>query len=356
MPGSMSPPPSMPRPRLSLPLLSAEPMHVSVTRGGAEESRHEVDIALCDADGAVLIGLGDVERLVFPRSAMKPLQALALSEKMTSLDPGLRLTAVELSLICASHNGQEEHVTAAADLLARFGLSPDLLSCGAHWSGDQATMVEQVRRLAAPERIHNNCSGKHSGMLVLGSLMGVDAKGYADLSHPVQQAILGTLEFMTGVDITQFPSGIDGCGAPALSAPLGNWARGFALFAGGGDLPDGRLAACQRLRDGIAAAPQMIAGDRRMCSAVAASLGKDITAKTGAEGVFAAAFHAFGLGLMLKARDGNSRAANVALGAVIHALGYDLPEAVLPFASPQLQNWAGLDVGDIRVTGALAIS
>ena len=215
----------VPRPRLSLPLLSAEPMHVSVTRGGAEESCHLVDVALCDADGTVLIGLGEVERLVFPRSAMKPLQALALAEKMTGLDPGLRLTPSELSLICASHNGQTEHVTAAAGLLARFGLSPDLLSCGPQWSGDQPTMVEQVRAITTPDRIHNNCSGKHAGMLVLGSLMGTDPQGYADLAHPVQQAILGMLEFMTGIDITQFPSGIDGCGAPALSAPLGNWAR-----------------------------------------------------------------------------------------------------------------------------------
>ena len=164
------------------------------------------------------------------------------------------------------------------------------------------------------------------------------------------------LEFMTGIDITQFPSGIDGCGAPALSAPLGNWARGFALFAGGGDLPDRRHAACLRLRDGIAAAPRMIAGDRRMCSAVAEGLGMNITAKVGAEGVYAAAFHDFGLGLMLKARDGNSRAANAALGAVIHALGYDLPEAVRSLASPVLRNWAGQDVGEIRVTGALALS
>ena len=346
----------VPRPRLSLPLLSAEPMHVSVTRGGAEESCHLVDVALCDADGTVLIGLGEVERLVFPRSAMKPLQALALAEKMTGLDPGLRLTPSELSLICASHNGQTEHVAAAAGLLARFGLSPDLLSCGPQWSGDQPTMVEQVRAITTPDRIHNNCSGKHAGMLVLGSLMGADPQGYADLAHPVQQAILGMLEFMTGIDITQFPSGIDGCGAPALSAPLGNWARGFALFAGGGDLPDGRHAACLRLRDGIAAAPHLIAGDRRMCSAVAASLGMNITAKIGAEGVYAAAFHDFGLGLMLKARDGNSRAANAGLGAVIHALGYDLPETVMSYASPRLQNWAGQDVGTVRVTGALAFS
>ena len=346
----------MPQPRVSLPLFSADPLPVSVRRGGAEESLHLVDVALCDGDGIVVMGLGEVERLVFPRSAMKPLQALALAERMTSLDPGLRLTPSELSLICASHNGQIEHVEGARALLERFGLSPDLLSCGSQWSGDKPTMIEQARSMSAPERIHNNCSGKHSGMLVLGSLMGADPAGYADLSHPVQQAILGTLEFMTGIDITQFPSGIDGCGAPALSAPLGSWARGFAMFAGGGQMPDSRTAACARLRDGIAAAPQMIAGDRRMCSAVAAGFGSQITAKTGAEGVYAAAFHDYGLGLMVKARDGNGRASDAALGAVIHALGYDLPDAVRDFTEPELRNWAGQTVGELRIEGPLALS
>jgi L-asparaginase II len=121
-------------------------------------------------------------------------------------------------------------------------------------------------------------------------------------------------------------------------------------------MPDSRTAACARLRDGIAAAPQMIAGDRRMCSAVAAGFGSKITAKTGAEGVYAAAFHDYGLGLMVKARDGNGRASDAALGAVIHALGYDLPQAVRDFTLPVLRNWAGQTVGEIRIEGPLALS
>lgn len=346
----------MPEPRLSLPLISAEPLCVSVTRGTGEESCHNVDVAVCDADGGVLIGLGDIERGVFPRSAMKPLQALALAEKWTELDQQQRLSPAEFSLICASHNAQSEHVEAVRHLLGKFGLSPDLLACGAHWSGDQTVMIEQVRSFKTPERIHNNCSGKHSGMLILASLMGVDPEDYADLAHPVQQRILGAVEFMVGVDLTQFPHGVDGCGAPALSGPLGNWARGFAMFAGGGALSDTRAAACARLRDGVAAAPLMIGGDRRMCTALAEGFGVKITAKVGAEGVYAAAFHEFGLGAMVKARDGNSRAADAAIGAVIHALGYDLPPVVRPHALPELHNWEGDHIGEVRVTGALEIA
>jgi len=340
-------------PRIALPLISEEPLHVLVTRGGAEESCHAVDVALCDGDGGVLVGLGDVERRVFPRSAMKPLQAIALAEAWEGLTTETRLTPVEFSLICGSHNGQPEHVAAVEGLLAKFGLDAGHLACGRQWSSDQPTMIDQVRSLDQPGRIHNNCSGKHAGMLALSTIIGAGPQGYAAITHPVQQKILGVLEAMVGLDLMAHPHGIDGCGAPAMSAPLGNWARGFALFAGGGELAAGRAAACARIRSGIAAAPRLIAGDRRLCTALASAFGERITAKIGAEGVYGCAFHEFGLGAMVKARDGNARAAEAAIAALIHALGYDLPEDVAALAMPRLVNWAGDAVGDIRVGAPL---
>ena len=316
-------------------LISDDPLHVSVTRGGAEESCHAVDVALCDADGSVLVGLGDVERLVFPRSAMKPLQAIALSEAWEGIDEAKRLVPAEMSLICASHNGQPEHVDAVRRLLDRFELPVELLSCGPQWSSDQPTMIAQTRTIDTPGRIHNNCSGKHAGMLVLSRCLGHDPKGYAALTHPVQQAILGTLEAMVGIDLMAHPHGrrLRRAGIERTARQLG--ARVCAVRRRG-ELPAGRMAACTRIRQGIAAAPRMIAGDRRLCTAIGEAFGEQITAKTGAEGVFAAAFHEFGLGAMVKARDGNSRAAGAAMAAVIHALGYDLPEPVRALSLPRL--------------------
>ena len=340
-------------PRLKLPCLSADPFQVSILRAGIQESCHEVDLALCDADGNVLIGLGDVERPVFPRSAMKPLQAIALAEAWDALDAGQRPTMAEFALICGSHNGQTEHVAAVEVLLARFDLDIASLTCGAHWSSDQKTMIDQVRNFELPSRAHNNCSGKHAGMLALSKAIGAGEAGYASLDHPVQQSILGVVEMMVGIDLMSQPHGIDGCGAPALSAPLGNWARGFALFAGGGELPAGRTAACTRIRDGIASAPRMIAGDRRLCTALATAFADRITAKIGAEGVYSCAFHEFGLGAMVKARDGSMRAAEAAIVALIHALGYDLPAEVSALAMPRLKNWAGEEVGSITAGAPL---
>ena len=201
-------------PRIKLPYHSDSPFHVSVLRAGAEESSHAVDVALCDADGTVLLGLGDVERPVFPRSAMKPLQAIALAEAWDELDADRRPTSAEFALICGSHNGQPEHVDAVKGLLAKFGIDTAFLTCGSHWSSDQQTMIDQIRSFESPERIHNNCSGKHAGMLALSKAIGAGQAGYADLAHPVQQSILGAVEMMVGVDVMSHTHGIDGCGAP----------------------------------------------------------------------------------------------------------------------------------------------
>jgi L-asparaginase II len=320
------------------------------------ESYHAVDIAVCDADGKVFISLGDIERSIFPRSAMKPLQSIALAEKYAQSDMSPAIENSEWSIICASHNGQPIHSAAVSQLLAKFDLDQNCLICGAHWSIERNTMIDQVQNMKAPERIHNNCSGKHSGMLILAKLMGVPNDGYAAITHPVQQSIIGVLDVMTGVDVLSHAHGIDGCGAPALSAPLGNWARAFALFADHDQLPPHRAEACERITNGIASAPLLLAGERRLCSALAAAFGSRITGKTGAEGVYAAALHDLGLGVMLKCRDGQTRAAEVALGAVLHAIGYDIPVSLDHFFKPVLRNWEGDVVGDITFEGGIDVS
>ena len=338
------------KPKLTLPFISDDPLRILVNRNQAVESVHEIDIALCDADGQVILGMGAIEKPIFPRSAMKPLQAIALLELLAEKGDGQPvLTMAERALICASHNGEAFHSKAVKTLLAKFNISPDKLICGAHWSLDQQSLIEQVRALDAPDKTHNNCSGKHAGMLILALLLTGSVAGYAEFSHQAQQRILGVLEMMTGTDLMTHSHGIDGCGAPVYSAPLGNWARAFALFAGGGILPMTRERACLDLRKAIAENPLYIAGHNRACSAVNKAYGEAITVKVGAEGVYSAAFHELGLGLMLKTRDGNKRGAEVALGAVIRAIGYQMPDALTPYFTPILRNWAGTEVGDITL-------
>ena len=332
-----------------LPFVHDHPLIVEVRRGGAVESTHLVDVAVVDCDGCVILGYGDTERPVFPRSAMKPLQSLALVEQLQTAGLDGSFCAETLCVTCASHNGQPAHIQAASALLRQFDIAEDHLICGAHWSLDQDSLIDQVRAAAAPTRLHNNCSGKHAGMLVLAHLMQAPFAGYHQPDHPVQQRILGCLEAMTGCDLTVYGTAVDGCGAPALAGPLGNWARGFALFTGDGALPEARQTACRTLTMAIADAPHMIAGDRRLCSTVNQAFGPAVTAKVGAEGVYAAAFHDLGLGLMLKARDGAKRAAEQALLHVLQVMGFALPVPVTAAFQPELTNWAGAAVGDIKV-------
>ena len=325
------------------------PLQIDVIRGEAVESRHLVDIALSDGQGRLMLGYGDVEAVVFPRSAIKPLQALAVVEALQEAGQLEQLSDQEIAVLCASHNGEQQHVDIVGRLLDRFDIPQDRLACGAHWSLHQPTLISQARSLNSPEKIHNNCSGKHAGMLVLAHLCGHEAANYADWQHPVQRRMIQIMSQLASCDILSYPHGIDGCGAPAFSAPLQAWARAFALFAGGGTLDDGLAAGCRTLSQAIAKAPFMIAGSGRCCSAVNQAFAGEITVKVGAEGVYSVAVNSLGLGGMLKVRDGNVRAAEVGLGHLLSMLGVSLPDSLSAFFVPTLKNWAGDEIGRIAV-------
>ena len=331
------------------PFISAEPLIISVNRNSVIESVHEVDIALCDAEANTLFGMGNYQGEIFPRSAMKPLQAIALIELLNKTNKQDSFTTAEIALICASHNGEEFHSKAVKSLLAKFEINYEELVCGAHWSLEQESLIEQVRTFEQPDKTHNNCSGKHAGMIILAKLLTGKSKNYAEINHQAQQLILRKLEIMTGENLLEYVMGIDGCGAPVYRAPLKSWARAFAMFAGGGELPANIRETCCKIRQSIANNSYIIAGKNRACSAINKTYGEAITAKVGAEGVYSAAFHGSQLGLMLKARDGSKRGAEVALGAIFKIMGFPISEDVEPYFRPQILNWAGSKVGDITI-------
>lgn len=254
----------------------------------------------------------------------------------------------EIAFICATHNVELLQTETVISLLGKFNISTDELVCGAYWSMHQETMISKVKNIDVPQKVHNDCSGNHSGMLILSKLLNGKTFGYACLATAAQQKILGILEFMTGLDLMQHPNGIVCCGAPVFSAPLANWARAFALFTDDGGLPEARCNACQRIRKIIAAEPSHIAGHGGACSAINAAYGNAITVNTGAEGVYSATFHEFGLGRVVKAKDGNKRGAEIAIDVVIKVLGYPINELVKGFFQPKLKNWTGDDVGDVK--------
>jgi L-asparaginase II len=328
---------------------SPEPILVEVLRGEMVESRHCGAYAVVDAAGGVVLAQGDIEHPVYPRSAIKPLQALPLIE--TGAADRFGLGVKEIALACASHNGTAPVVAGVEAWLARIGLGPGDLECGVDPPIDQAAAQALIRAGQPFSALHNNCSGKHAGFLTTARHLGEPTRGYIAWDHPVQQRILGVLEQMSGLDLSAAPRGIDGCGIPVIGMPLGNLALAMARLGDPVDLPEHRAVATRRVREAMAAEPYFVAGSGRFCSTLMAVTGAAVTVKTGAEGVFAAALPTLGLGIALKVDDGASRASEVALAGLLRHLGLLSPaqqEALGPLLSPSVLNRAGRETGRIR--------
>ena len=341
------------------------PILVEVLRGHAVESTHCGALAVLDADGAVLASIGDIERPVFPRSAVKVLQALPLVASGAADQLGL--TDAELALACASHTGEALHAQTAARVLAKAGLDASALECGAHWP----TLDSAARALAAqgfaPDALNNNCSGKHAGFLCLacamhgGSGAGLNLRqyvqGYVKAEHPVMREVTAALQAATSYDLASAPQGIDGCSIPTFAVPLRNLALAFARVGTGVGLSAGHANAAQRLRRAVASAPFMVAGTGRFDTRVMELLGERVFCKVGAEGVFCAALPERGLGVAIKIDDGNNaRACEVVMAAVIEALlPLDDAQASLmrSLSELQLTNWNGIHVGQLRAAAVL---
>jgi L-asparaginase II len=328
---------------------ASNPFTVTVSRGPIVESHHNVIAAISDADGKLLRSWGDVENAVYLRSAIKPLQALPLVE--TGAADDLNVTEQELSLACASHNGEITHVDAVSDWLKRIGLGIDDLECGTHWPKFEAAALELAGAGFTPTAAHNNCSGKHSGFLSTAVHMKEKTQGYIHLDHPVQQRLVKVLEDFTDLDLSRAPIGTDGCSIPTIAIPLDKAALAIARFADPSKLEAGRAAACHRIQTAIAKYPHMIAGTDRLCTALDGAAHGKVIAKIGAEAVYLAALPELGLGIALKALDGADRAAEVALGALLDDLGVmtdDIRETADPYFHPILRNRNNIVVGHLE--------
>ena len=327
----------------------ANPVLVEVTRGEMVESRHRGSAVVVDTRGKIAASWGNHGAAVYPRSAVKPLQAIPLVESGAAEAYGLG--DAEIALACASHAGEARHIETVAAWLERIGLDQSDLECGPYWPMNEDASRALAARGQTPTAIHNNCSGKHAGFLATAVHKGEKTKGYVRFEHPVQQRILGTLEAMCGLDLGDAPRGIDGCAIPTIAIPLENLAWGMARFGAPGELSDSRAAACRRIAGAMAAEPFMVAGTGRYCTEIMQVTGGAALVKTGAEGVFCAALPQFGLGVALKCDDGAGRAAEVMLSAVLRHIGVldDPMEAKLAARiTAPVTNRSGRHVGDVR--------
>ena len=331
------------------------PILVEAMRGGTRESAHRGAVAVVDADGAIVLALGDVERPIFPRSAIKVLQALPLVESGAADQLGL--SDEELAIACASHNGEPAHTAVVERMLARAGLDLSALECGTQWPTREAVQRELAAAGIEPNALNNNCSGKHAGFLCLACALhgGVNLRqyvgGYVKPEHPVMREVTAALQATTGYDLASAPRGTDGCSIPTYAVPLRHLAHAFARVGTGVGLSEGHALAAKRLRAAVAKAPFMVAGTGRFDTRVMERLGERVFCKVGAEGVFCAALPELGLGVAIKIDDGNnSRACEVVMAAVIEAfvaLDDEQASFMRALSELRLSNWNGIEVGQL---------
>lgn len=330
---------------------------IEYTRGGLRESVHLGALAVVDETGRVLAQVGDIAQPIFMRSAAKPWQALSLIASGAADLFGL--TPREVALSCASHSGEHAHLTVAAGMAAKIGVSAADLRCGSHPVESIETENDLVRQGAARDDLYNNCSGKHLGMLAQAKLLGQPLPTYLDMDGAVQQAILQRVAHVCALPMTAIQLGIDGCSAPNFAVPLHAAAHAMArMMAPNGLAPDLRDAAI-RVTQAMGAHPEMVQGQAGFDTIVMQTLPGALIAKRGAEGVQAIALapgvagpHA--LGLVVKIGDGGARAAIPAAAEALRQLNACPPalhdalnaHGWLP-PTPQA-NWRGLETGQAR--------
>ena len=340
-----------PRPEVETPVFVPA---ATVRRADLPESWHFAAAMVATPGGRTVFRLGG-DCHTFLRSCAKPFQALPLVQALLSGRGGFELSDADLGLICASHSGGPQHVERALELLRKGGFTEADLLCGAHAPLDSRYAEELRSAGREPSPLHNNCSGKHAGMLLACHLLGLPAADYVDPSHPLQKGIVDEMERFTGVPVAEMPVGIDGCSVPTFHLSLSAAARAWAALAAPRltDLPESPAAAAERILEAMAQAPEMVAGPGRFTTRLARVTGGRAVGKEGAEGLYCVAVRGpVAMGVALKIADGSDRARDGVAMEVLRQIGslsgdeFEALEAE-GFYRPELRNHRGIPVGRV---------
>ncbi len=328
----------------------ALPKHVPITvayRGGHPENIHHGSIAVVNAQGDLLASLGDVDSPLFTRSSLKPFQAMPLIAQAADR---YGLTDADVALLCASHNGEPMHVERAAALLSKIGAGESSLACGSHLPFFFSTNGVTPEPGARFTRLHHNCSGKHTGMLLLAHALGAPQAGYLDIGHAVQQQITRSVSHFSGVAVADLVLGTDGCSAPNYALPLRSLAHAFARLTL--DEPDPVYGkAPLRIARAMSQHPELVSGQGRNDLSLMRAGRGDWVSKVGADGVQALASFSRGIGIAAKVSDGQLAPLMVAFVSALDQLDWLDGESRAALASlipPPLKNAAGIEVGEMR--------
>lgn len=323
-----------------------------VTRSGRVESVHYGAFAVADTSGRLLKAAGDPEWSVYLRSAAKPFQAVA--DLHAGAGDTFDWTAEEIAVVCASHAAEPVHLAHVRRILEKAGLAETDLRCGPH-PPVSAVERDRLNRAGEPPRpIHNNCSGKHAGMLAACVASGWSTANYLEPNHRVQQTILEVMGRFAGAEPGSIPIGVDGCGVPSFSISLRGAATAFARLArpdaAAGSLTESDIAHARRVAAAMADHPRLVAGTGRFNTRLLEFTGPRVAAKGGAEGVFCAAVPEREIGIALKIADGSARAHPAVVCRLLRdwIAAFDWDE-FLSLADPPLLNTLSQPIGRIEL-------
>ncbi len=320
--------------------------NIEVIRGAILESRHRVHAAVVDSEGQLRASVGDPDFVTYFRSAAKPFQAAPLVRD--GVMDRFGITIEELALCCGSHAGEPRHLELALSMLEKIGVDPDLLECGAQQPGSKQSRRDLAEAGLEPVRLHNNCSGKHVGMLALARAHGWETAGYTRADHPVQGRILDAVARWTGLPYEGIALGTDGCGAVCFALQLRQMAFSYAKFAGAARAGEREAT---YIVGAMTSYPEMVGGEGRLCTDLMEQTNGRLFAKSGAEGLYCVGVPGAELGVALKIEDGSGRAVGPAVLSVLRQLDLiseDDIGALWSHAYPDLINSCGEVVGQIR--------
>lgn len=329
---------------------------VDVTRGDLIESIHIGHIAVVSHTGELIASKGNVNSIVYARSSMKPLQAIPIIE--TGAYKAFHLEPADLALCCASHNGEEQHTNRVVSMLRKADLHETSLQCGTHnprWEEAYHKIILEKREVTP---IYNNCSGKHSGMLLTAKHMNEPTDDYYSMEHPVQKRIIQVISDMSEIPVDEIQIGIDGCGVPVHGIPLEKIAFAYAKMAKPDNLSEKRQKAASQVVQAMMEAPEMVGGTNRFCTDFMNVVKGKMFGKAGAEGVYCIGDLKTGIGIAIKIEDGNARATSPVAVEVMKQLGL-LSEKELEllkeYHSPSIQNARNEKVGSLLANFTLQV-
>ena len=320
------------------------PILCRVTRGELTESIHVAFAVAIDETGQPFYSTGDPQYLTCIRSSLKPFQAAA-SVKAGAVDAA-EFNDEELALMCASHKGEKIHVKTAQSMLTKLGLTVDDYECGSHFPSDTLTRHRMIREDKEAQPLHNNCSGKHAGMLALAKHLGQGTANYIKKDHPVQRTILEYVQDVSGLEM--IPTEIDGCSAPTPFMTLETIAGMFQTLAAGNE-PE-----LKRVFKAMCSCPDLVGGSNHFdTNFIKALTGRGVT-KVGGESVRGIALKTQdkgSVGIAIKILDGNFRALPVATMKLLEHLELLTEEELQnldKFRTKILKNHNQIEIGRIE--------